>query len=70
MPMDLEKVRKEDRKIRKMNQKSQKVMRNPVNLWKSQSLVDSLYNEKDGERIPRASDIHQSSYDNLKYILE
>lgn len=32
------------------------------------SLVDRLYNEINGQKIPRVSDIVQSSYDKLDYI--
>ncbi len=67
MPIDTKKILK---RADKMEKEIELAKASKKERWKAQSLKDSLYNDENGKRIPRDSDINQSDYSHPGYSLK
>lgn len=71
MPINSKEISNEIEAMKKENASEKPNRKNRKELWKTQSLKDSLYNDDGkGNKIPRASDIDQGSPSKLNYILK
>lgn len=71
MPINSKEISNEIEAMEKENASEKPNRKNRKELWKTQSLKDSLYNDDGkGNKIPRDSDIDQGSPRNLKYIIK
>lgn len=70
MPIDKNEVIKAMNEMKEENTKNKPIRKARKEMWKQQSLKDSLYNDENGQKIPRISDIDQGSDSKLNYILK
>ena len=71
MSIDSKKILKKAQKMKEENDSAKVKRKAKKELWKTQTLKDSLYNDEgDGKKIPRVSDIKQVSYDHFNYVLK
>lgn len=71
MPINSKKILNEIETMEKENSSEKPNRKNRKELWKTQSLKDSLYNDDGkGNKIPKISDIDQGSPSNLNYIIK